>query len=196
MGYPWALTAPTWGFYDVMRDGQPFVLGRPYGSYVIEDILFKVCFPTEFHAQTAVECAVKLHGAVVNRLDEVEKIVLTTQEAAMRVINKTGPLYTPADRDHCLQNSRDYPDAAKRSDANAVQVFFTDGTATEKVAVEYPIGHPHRRREALPLLEHKFARNLRTRFPERQVRLIQELCSDQQRLEASAVQDFVGLFVI
>jgi 2-methylcitrate dehydratase len=237
MGYPWALTAPTWGFYDVVRGGQPFVLGCPYGSSVIENILFKVCYPTEFHAQTAVECAVKLHEAVVNRLDEVETIVLTTQEAAMRVINKTGPLYNPADRDHCLQYmvavallsgtltaddyederardpridalrakmvveedlqySSNYLDAAKRSDANAVQVFFTDGMATQKVAVEYPIGHPRRRREALPLLEHKFARNLRTRFPERQVRLIQELCSDQQRLEASAVQDFVGLFVI
>lgn len=103
MGYPSVLTAPTWGFYDVLLGGRPLEIGRPYGSYVMENVLFKIAFPAEFHAQTAVECALKLHPHVRDRLDEVERIVLTTQEPAVRIIDKTGPLRNPADRDHCLQ---------------------------------------------------------------------------------------------
>ena len=103
MGYPSALTAQSWGFYDVLFKGKPFTLGRSLNSYVMENILFKVTYPVEFHAQTAVECAIQLHSQVHARLDEIDRIVLTTQEAAMRIINKTGPLHNPADRDHCLQ---------------------------------------------------------------------------------------------
>jgi len=102
-GYPAALSARTWGFYDVSFRGERFRLPRPYGSYVMENILFKVAFPAEFHAQTAVEAAIKLHGEVAARLEEVERVVITTQESAVRIISKTGPLYNPADRDHCLQ---------------------------------------------------------------------------------------------
>ena len=102
-GYPGALTTKKWGFYDVSFRGEHFRLQRPYGSYVMENILFKVAFPAEFHAQTAVECALKLHPLVKDRLDDIEEIVLTTQESAIRIISKTGPLYNPADRDHCIQ---------------------------------------------------------------------------------------------
>ncbi len=103
MGYPSVLSTPEWGYYDVFLDGEPLRLPRPYGSYVVENILFKVAFPAEFHAQTAVEAALQLHLEVKDRLAQVDHIVITTQAPAMRIINKTGPLHNPADRDHCLQ---------------------------------------------------------------------------------------------
>src|SRR5690349_12452098 len=103
MGYLSALTAKTWGFYDVLFKGKPFVLPRPYASYVMEHVLFKISFPAEFHAQTAVECAVALHSQVRERLEAIERIVITTHESAIRIIDKRGPLYNPADRDHCIQ---------------------------------------------------------------------------------------------
>ena len=103
MGYPSVLTANSWGFYDVLFKGNAFKLQRPYGSYVMENVLFKIAFPAEFHAQTAVECALLLHQDVKDRLNEIKKIELTTQESALRIIDKKGPLYNPADRDHCLQ---------------------------------------------------------------------------------------------
>jgi 2-methylcitrate dehydratase len=103
MGYPSALSAPKWGFYDVLFRGQPFQYTQPFGSYVMENVLFKISFPAEFHAQTAVECAMQLHAAVRGRLDQVERIVIETQEPGVRIIDKTGPLANPADRDHCIQ---------------------------------------------------------------------------------------------
>lgn len=103
MGYPSVLSAPTWGFYDVLFKGNQFSFQRPYGSYVMENILFKISFPAEFHAQTAAECGVELHSQVKDRIDEIERIEIETQEAAMRIINKGGPLHNPADRDHSLQ---------------------------------------------------------------------------------------------
>src|SRR5262249_24122812 len=124
MGYPSALTAPTWGFQDALFRGQPLVLAQPLGSYVMEHILFKISFPAEFHAQTAVEAACTLHPKVKDRLKELETIRIETQESAVRIINKVGPLNNPADRDHCLQymaavallkgnlTAEDYEDAA------------------------------------------------------------------------------------
>lgn len=103
MGYPSALSAPGWGFSDVLFKGQPVKLPQPFGSYVMENILFKVAFPAEFHAQTAVEAAFQLHPLVSGRLDAIERVVITTQEPAVRIIDKRGPLYNPADRDHCIQ---------------------------------------------------------------------------------------------
>lgn len=103
MGYPSALSAKGWGYYDVLFKGRPFALSQPYGSYVMENVLFKISFPAEFHAQTAVEAALELHGAVRGRLGEVERVVIETQEAGARIIDKTGPLDNPADRDHCIQ---------------------------------------------------------------------------------------------
>lgn len=103
MGYPSALSAKTWGFCDALFRGQPIKLARPFSSYVMENVLFKISFPAEFHAQTAVEAAIKLHPEVKDRLEEIEKIVITTHESAIRIIDKTGALHNPADRDHCLQ---------------------------------------------------------------------------------------------
>ena len=110
MGYPSALTAKTWGFYDVLFKGKPFSLpqppgpmGQPFGSYVMENVLFKISFPAEFHAQTAVEAAMTLHPAVKDRLGDIERVVIETQEPGVRIIDKTGPLANPADRDHCIQ---------------------------------------------------------------------------------------------
>lgn len=237
MGYPSALTARTWGFYDVLFKGEQFKLSQPYGSYVMENVLFKISFPAEFHAQTAVEAAIQLHPLVRGRLDEIERIVITTHESAIRIIDKTGPLYNPADRDHCLQYmiaiglifgelkaahyedstaqdpridalrekmvviedprySRDYLDPHKRSIANALQVFFTDGRASRKVAVEFPLGHRRRRAEGLPLLLEKFKRNLARRFDARRSAEIFELCSDQARLETTPVDEFLDLLVV
>ncbi|GAP11890.1 2-methylcitrate dehydratase [Bellilinea caldifistulae] len=237
MGYPSALSAKTWGFYDVLFRGQPFKLPQPFGSYVMENVLFKISFPAEFHAQTAVEAAFQLHPLVRERLDEVEKVVITTHESAIRIIDKRGPLYNPADRDHCIQYmtavglifgeltarhyedevaadpridalrekmevvenpqfSKDYLDPAKRSIANAVQVFFRDGSHTEQVVVEYPIGHRRRRAEGVPLLIEKFKTNLARRFPPKQAGLILKVCQDAERLNGLPVNEFMDLLVI
>ena len=237
MGYPSALTAPTWGFQDVLFKGRPLTLARPLGSYVMENILFKVSFPAEFHAQTAVEAAFQLHPLVKDRLDEIERVTITTQESAKRIIDKSGPLYNPADRDHCIQYmtavglirgdltaadyeneaaadpridalrakmtcvedpaySRDYLDPAKRSIANAVQVFFTDGSCTEKIAVEYPIGHRIRRAEALPLLVDKFRENIAAALPAETQEPLVDLFREPARLQAMPVSDLVDYFVI
>jgi len=250
MGIPGVLTAPQWGFYDVLfsknnRDQtlkpeaeRVFSLPQPFGCYVMENILFKVSYPAEFHAQTAVEAAVSLHPQVRDRLDEIDRIVITTHESALRIIAKTGPLNNPADRDHCLQYmvavplifgtltaehyensfhaahpridelrakmevvedknySREYLEPDKRAIANAVQVFFRDGSCTDRCEVKYPIGHRRRRQEALPLLEEKFMNNLATRFPPLQCERIAGLFRQQAALEATPVHDFMELFVI
>ncbi len=103
MGYPTALTAKQWGFYDVLFQGKPLAFQRPFGSYVMENVLFKIAFPAEFHAQTAVECAFQLHRLTKHRFDDIESIEILTNEPAIRIIDKKGPLTNPADRDHCLQ---------------------------------------------------------------------------------------------
>ncbi|MHB0776387.1 2-methylcitrate dehydratase [Halomonas sp. WWR20] len=250
MGIPGVLTAPQWGFYDVAfsktnkdqqikpEEERKFRISQDYGSYVMENVLFKISFPAEFHAQTAAEAAVILHAQVKNRLDEIERIEVTTHESAIRIISKVGELANPADRDHCLQYmiavplafgdlvaehyedsfhkshpvidalrnkmeireeptyTRDYLEAEKRSIANAIQIFFKDGSKTERVAVEYPIGHRRRREEGIPLLERKFQNNLATRFPARRCEEIFSLCKDQATLESTPVNRFVDLFVI
>ncbi len=103
MGYPSVLSAPTWGFYDVLFRGKPFKFQRPYGSYVMENVLFKISFPAEFHAQTAAECAMALHAQVKDRIADIKKVTIRTHESAIRIIDKKGPLNNPADRDHCIQ---------------------------------------------------------------------------------------------
>ena len=103
MGYPSVLTAKGWGFYDVLFKGKEFKFQRKFGSYVMENVLFKISFPAEFHSQTAVECAMKLHSTVRDRVDEIKRIRIRTHEAAIRIIDKKGPLNNPADRDHCIQ---------------------------------------------------------------------------------------------
>jgi 2-methylcitrate dehydratase len=103
MGYPSVLTAKTWGFYDVLFKGNAFKFQRPYDSYVMENVLFKISFPAEFHAQTAVECAMTLHPQVRDTIGDIKKITIRTHESAIRIIDKQGPLDNPADRDHCIQ---------------------------------------------------------------------------------------------
>ena len=103
MGYPSVLTAKTWGFYDVLFKGKPFKFQRPFGSYVMENVLFKISFPAEFHSQTAVECAMQLHPVMRDRIKDIRRITIRTHEAAIRIIDKKGPLDNPADRDHCIQ---------------------------------------------------------------------------------------------
>lgn len=102
-GYPSALSAKQWGFNDVYFHGRPLQINRSYGSYIMENVLFKIAFPAEFHGQTAAEAAIKLHPEVKDRLEKISHIQIKTQESAMRIINKQGPLHNPADRDHCLQ---------------------------------------------------------------------------------------------
>jgi len=237
MGYPSALTAPTWGFQDALFRGRPLALARPLGSYVIENILFKISFPAEFHAQTAVEAAIAFHPQVKDRLGEIETIRIETQESALRIIDKVGPLKNPADRDHCLQYmvavallkgdltaedfedaaaadpridwlrermvvtedarmSADYLDPAKRSIGNSVQVVFRGGRSTEKITVDYPIGHRRRRSQGIPRLLLKFEENLRSRLSPRAVDRILDSCADQDRLERMPVHEFVSLFVV
>ncbi|MDP9084104.1 MAG: bifunctional 2-methylcitrate dehydratase/aconitate hydratase [Pseudomonadota bacterium] len=123
MGYPSALSAKTWGFQDVLFKGQPLSLPQIFGSYVMENVLFKISFPAEFHAQTAVEAAMTLHGEIHTKLDQIDRVIIETQEPGVRIIDKTGPLANPADRDHCIQymvaiallfgrlNASDYEDA-------------------------------------------------------------------------------------
>ena len=103
MGYPTALTAKTWGFYDVLAGGKPFTFQRPYGTYIVENVQFKISFPAAFHAQTAAEAAIRLHPEVKDRIGEIEKVELWTYGYAFGILNKTGPLANFADRDHCLQ---------------------------------------------------------------------------------------------
>ncbi|UCC13882.1 MAG: bifunctional 2-methylcitrate dehydratase/aconitate hydratase [Gammaproteobacteria bacterium] len=236
MGYPSALSAPRWGFCDVLFDGKPLSFPQEYGSYVMENVLFKISYPAEFHAQTAVEAAMQLHAEVVDRIDDVKEVVIETQEPGVRIIDKTGPLDNPADRDHCIQymvavplvfgrltaadyedsiavdpridllrdkmrvkeNSRftrDYYDSGKRYIGNAVQVFFKDGTATARVEVEFPIGHRKRRAEGIPVLVAKFESSLDGKLASGQFDTLRDLCSDQARLEARSVDDFMALLV-
>jgi len=241
MGIPGVLTAPEWGFYDVLfktpEQGE-FRLQRDYGCYVMENVLFKISFPAEFHAQTAVEAAITLHPQLQDKSEDIERVVIHTHESALRIISKRGRLANPADRDHCLQYmtavalltgsltadhyedayhhahpeidalrekmevmedpnySEDYLRPDKRSIANAVQVFFTDGSHTEEVAVEYPLGHRRRRKEGIPLLEQKFETNLASRFPANRCRAIMALYRDPGRLMAMPVHRFMDYFVI
>ena len=236
MGYPSVLTARVWGFYDVLFDGKPFEFQRPFGCYVMENILFKISFPAEFHAQTAVECAMQLHPQVRDRLDDIERIMIETTEASVRIIDKTGPLDNYADRDHCIQymvavplifgaltagsykdevaadpridplrelmqvteNERfteDYFDPEKRGIGNSLQVFFKDGSQSERVEINYPIGHRRRRDEGLPELLNKFNDALAGHYPPEQADAIRSACSNRADLEAMAVPEFVNLWV-
>lgn len=239
MGYPSVLSAKTWGFYDVSFKGQPFRFQRPYASYVMEHVLFKISFPAEFHSQTAVECAMLLHNklrSLQKTAADIDSILIRTHEACIRIIDKKGPLNNPADRDHCIQYmiavpflfgrltaddyedhvasderidalrekmrteevaqfTADYHDPEKRSIANSLVVTLKDGTVLEET-VEYPIGHKRRRADGIPLLEAKFKRNLTRRFPKKQQQRILDVSLNQQALEATAVHEYVDLFVI
>lgn len=234
MGYPTALTAKTWGFYDVLFGGKPFRFSQPLGSAIVENALFKISYPAALHAQTAVEAAIRLHPLLRDRLDQISKVDLWTHETCILMIDKKGPLRNFADRDHCLQYmaaiglifggltardyedavaadpridamrarmnvhedrrySRDYRDPAKRSNANAIQVHFADGTRTPRVEVEYPLGHRARRREGYPLLWKKFEGSVKRAFAAKQCRAVLEVCKDRRRLASMAVNELMDL---
>ena len=236
MGYPSALSAKTWGFQDVLFKGKALSLPQPFGSYVMENVLFKISYPAEFHAQTAVEAAMALHGQILPKIGQIERITIETQEPGVRIIDKTGPLANPADRDHCIQymvaiallfgrlNAADYEDriandprvdalrakmqvkenatftqeyydANKRYIGNAVQVFFKDGTASERVQVDYPIGHRKRREEGMPVLVKKFETSVAAHFSPRQTESIKAMFADRGALAAMPVNEFVAKLV-
>ncbi|MHC9036315.1 bifunctional 2-methylcitrate dehydratase/aconitate hydratase [Cobetia marina] len=249
MGVPGALSAPQWGFNDVSfshgnRDlalkpegERRLTLARPLGSHVMENVLFKVSFPAEFHAQTAAEAAIQLHPEVRGRLEEIERIEITTHESAIRIISKQGALANAADRDHCLQYmvavplifgelnadhyedgfhaahpeidrlrdrmvvkeearfTREYLEADKRSIANALRVVFCDGSATEQVTVEYPLGHRRRREASLVPLKDKCRANLATCFPPSRCDTLMALLGDRERLDALPVHEFMAHWV-
>ena len=237
MGMPSVLTTPEWGFYDVSFKGKEFSFSKNYGSYVMENILFKISYPAEFHAQTAVECALLLYPQIKEKLNEIEKIEITTHESALRIIDKTGTLDNPADRDHCMQYmiavamikgdlvaefyedtfhkknpliddlrnkmvlkedkrySKDYLADDKRSIANALQVFFKDGSQTDKIEVEYPLGHRQRRHEGIPLLERKFLNSLEITYSKEHSDRIYSLCLDKEKIEQIPVNEFMDMFL-
>ena len=237
MGMPSVLTTPEWGFYDVSFKGKEFSFSKNYGSYVMENILFKISYPAEFHAQTAVECALLLYPQIKEKLNEIEKIEITTHESALRIIDKTGTLDNPADRDHCMQYmiavamikgdlvaefyedtfhkknpliddlrnkmvlkedkrySKDYLADDKRSIANALQVFFKDGSQTNKIEVEYPLGHRQRRHEGIPLLERKFLNSLEITYSKEHSDRIYSLCLDKEKIEQIPVNEFMDMFL-
>jgi 2-methylcitrate dehydratase len=236
MGYPSALSAKTWGFQDVLFKGKSLALPQPFGSYVMENVLFKISYPAEFHAQTAVEAAMTLHGQIASRIGEIERITIETQEPGVRIIDKTGPLANPADRDHCIQymvaipllfgrlNAADYEDQIaydprvdalrakmqvkenaiftqeyydpnKRYIGNAVQVFFKDGTASQRVQVDYPIGHRRRREEGMPVLVKKFEASVAAHFGPAQTESIKAMFVDRDALAAMPVSEFVAKLV-
>ena len=237
MGYPTAVTAPTWGFQDVLFKGNALKFNQAYDTYVMENILFKISFPAEFHAQTAVEIAVQLHPEVKDRLDQIDKIRIETQESGDRIINKTGPLDNPADRDHCIQYmvaigllkgaltaddyedavaadpqierlrdvmevteneqfTRDYLDPEKRAIGNAITITFKDGSGTDMITVDYPIGHRRRRSEGIPVLKEKFERCLRGRLSADKCESILAHCENQASFERIAVDEMMSLLVL
>ncbi len=236
MGYPSALSAKTWGYYDVLFKGKPFEFQRGYGSYVMENVLFKISYPAEFHSQTAVEAAMTLHDTVADRIEDIDRVVIETQEAGVRIIDKTGPLDNPADRDHCIQYmvavplifgrltaadyeddvasdpridalrdkmqvrendvfTKDYFDPDKRYIGNAVQVFFKDGSSTDRIEVHFPIGHRERRAEGIPVLKQKFVDSVSPKLAAGQWEALNALTADRATLRTTAVDDFMALLV-
>jgi 2-methylcitrate dehydratase len=217
MGYPSALTAKTWGFYDVSFKGQAFKFQRPYGTYAM----------TIYQQMQATG----------KTSDDIKKITIRTHEACIRIIDKKGPLNNPADRDHCIQYmvavpfifgrltardyeddiasdpridalrekivcvedtgySADYHDPAKRSIANAITVEFNDGTVFDEVAVEYPVGHARRRKEGIPLLIEKYKTNLARIYDTDKQQKIAALCLDYEKLAATPVNEFMDLMAL
>jgi 2-methylcitrate dehydratase len=237
-GYPRAFTAKTWGFQDVLYCGDRIDMPRRFGSSVMDNIMFKVPFPAQRNTHTALECAIRLHPLVRDRLDEIERIELRTHARALNYNSMKGPLHNFAARDHCMEYivtlglldagarnesytdayyyshpqldrvrsrivtvedpryTRDYKNPALLSNHNSLQVFFKDGSKTPKVDVEFPAGHPRRRSEGLPMVEKKFRDNIAKRLPERQARHIAALLSDQRKLEATPVNEFMDMLVV
>ncbi|HZN24726.1 MAG TPA: bifunctional 2-methylcitrate dehydratase/aconitate hydratase [Burkholderiales bacterium] len=236
MGYPAVLSAKYYGFYDARFGGKPFRFQRAYGDYVIQNSMFKFV-AAGMHSQSAVECALRLHLLVKDRIRDIERITIHSQDALIRIMDKSGPLHNPADRDHCAQYvvavamlygrleatdfeddfaaadpridqlrakttivedpqyTKDFVDPAKRSSANAVQVFFTDGTHTPKIEVEYPMGHPKRRKDFVPVLRQRLHASLARRYAARRQKRLLELYDAGGAVDTMPVHEFVDELV-
>jgi len=233
-GYSSPLSAKQWGFYACLTHSRPLILNRKLDEYVMENVLFKISYPAEFHAQTAVEAAAQLHPQIINKIDEIDTIEIETQESAIRIISKDGELHNPADRDHCLQYmvavallegdlraehyennyaanpaidalrkkmnvredarfTKEYLDPEKRSIGNAIQITFKDGTRTDKVSIDYPIGHRRRREEGIPKLIDKFQKNMSTQYDNKTVDELSALFTNQHTLLATPISELMGL---
>jgi 2-methylcitrate dehydratase len=236
-GYPEVLTHPKWGFNKVFLCGNAFAGAREYGTLVMENVLFKLQCPVVIHAQSAIECALRLHAAVRDRIGDIVKIELLSHERTLRTIDKRGPLRNAADRDHCLQyavaiallhgrlTARDYGDDVaadpridrlrelmtleenqdytrayldpqQRMNPNSIRIYFKDGTATDRIKVEHPIGHPLRRDEGIPMLIEKFRRNLACRYPAERCEAILELSLNHERFMNTAVHEFTDMLAV
>lgn len=236
IGCPSPLTAKTLGFSNVLFDGKSCDVPQVFGSYVMENSVFKLSFTAELRGQTAVEAALQIFSQVGVRLEEIERVVIETQSSGLRSIDKTGPLANPAERDHCIQYmvaialifgrliASDFEDAVAgdpRVDAlrgkmrvtenlrfteeygapdkhyigNAVQVFFRDGSSTERVAVDCPIGHRKRRADGTPVLVKKFDSSVAAHFRPKQAETIRRMFIDRPSLGAMAVNDFMAQLV-
>ena len=234
-GYPQVLSHPKWGFEKVFLDGKRVERGADFGSHVMENVIFKIQAPVVIHAQSAIECAIRLHPLVHSRIDAIESIALTSHARTLATIDKTGPLRNAADRDHCLQyavavtllkgrlESEDYEDKVasdpridrlrslmhvreepryteayrdltRGANMNSIEITFKDGSRAGPVEVEYPIGHPQRRAEGLPLLVDKFKHNLARRYHDARVQAILDVCLDHRRLTDMSVNAFVDMF--
>jgi 2-methylcitrate dehydratase len=236
MGYPAVLSAKYYGFYDARFGGKPLRFQRPYGDYVIQNSMFKFV-AAGMHSQSAVECALRLHPLVKDRIAHIERITIHSQDALIRIMDKSGPLHNPADRDHCAQYvvavamlygrleatdfeddfaaadpridqlrakttiveepqyTKDFVDPAKRSSANAVQVFFTDGTHTPKIEVEYPMGHPKRRKDFMPVLRQRLQASLARPYAARRQKQLLDLYDAADAVDAMPVHEFVDRLV-
>lgn len=233
-GYPEVLTHPKWGFSKSFLGGKELKLGGAPGSRVMENVIFKILGPVVIHAQSAIECALKVYPAVKNALEDIAEIRLASHARTLSAIDKKGPLRNAADRDHCLQyavailllhgrlTAEDYEDEAAAdpridrlrslmtvtenpryteryndpatgANPNSIEVRFRDGATTGIVEVEYPVGHPRRRNEGIPLLVEKFRRNLARRFPDVRRRAIGDLCLDHEKLAAMPVHEFTDM---
>lgn len=231
-GIKTVLSTPRWGFEDVCMHGKRIELPRKLSTYVIDNILFKLDFPAEFHAQTACEAAIALHPDVRAKLGQIDHIDIETHRAALTIIDKSGDLQNSADRDHCLQymvavclifgqlrsehyqgefhannpqidmvrskirlqfNDQyelDYHDANKRAIANSVRVLFKDGTSTEKVEMLYPLGHPRRRVDALPVARQKFCRAVSTQYSTGQTTILEKLLFEGGQLMTMTAAEY------
>jgi aconitate hydratase 2/2-methylisocitrate dehydratase/2-methylcitrate dehydratase len=236
MGYPAVLSAKYYGFYDARFGGKPFRFQQPYGDYVIQNSMFKFV-AAGMHSQSAVECALRLHPLVKDRVRDIERIVMHSQDALIRIMDKSGPLHNPADRDHCAQYvvavamlygkleatdfeddfaaadpridqlrakttivedaryTKEFVDPAKRSSANAIQVFFSDGTHTPKIEVEYPMGHPKRRADFIPALRQRLERSLARRFAAKRQQHLLDLYDAGGEIDTMPVHEFVEALV-
>lgn len=236
MGYHRVLTAKTFGLYDAIFKGKPFSIPMRYGTFAIENVMFKFV-PAGMEGQTATECALKLHPLVKDKLGNIEAIEIRCHDKMIRMMDKKGPLTNPADRDHCTQYivavallhgkvaTTDFEDGfaadpridilrskmsvvedpaytkarldpAKRSNASAIKIRFKDGVSTPLIEVEYPLGHVRRRPEAIPALEDKFKQHIGSRYAAAKENTIAALFSNQARLEALPVQQFMEFFAV